>query len=276
MLVLLGPPFQGSDDEYSRLAQATGILAYELRTKIKPNAWGVVRALGDEQQALDLAATLVGLGFRVSVVDPAVAADPDRLFVPLRTLELTEGNLVLHLSERSMPIPYQALTAIVRGEVHIGVKPRAEQPSSSSTFRAVVPSARDIEVFRESSSATRELDAYAAVDLHFATVLWAARVDVRSFDFSPFGGVTGTVADLDRVAELVAERSGVRIDRAARVSSLASFTSAGPQRPTTPPPGQVAPGRREIPERFDAYSRLVAEAERRAARLSRSLSPPPR
>jgi hypothetical protein len=274
MLVLLGPPFQGSDEEYTRLAQATGILAYELRTKIKPNAWGVVRALGDEQQALELAMALGRQGFRVSVVDPAVAADPERVFVPLRTLELQESTLVLHLSERSMPIPYAALVGIVRGEVQIGAAPHRQQTSSSSTFRAVVPSAAELEVFRESTGA-RELDAYAAVDLHFATVMWAARIDTRSFDFSAFGAVNATAADLDRLAELVSERSGVRIDRASRVSSLASFTTAGPHRTTTPPPGQVAL-RRETPERFDAYSRLVAEAERKAARLARSLSPPPR
>ncbi len=140
MLVLLGPPFQGTDEEYARLAQATGILAYELRTKIKPNAWGVVRALGDERQALELAGLLAGQGFRVSVVDPALAGEPDRMFVPLRTIELSETGLVLHLTERSMAIPYPALVAIVRGEVQLGSRPRREMPSSS-TFRAVVPSA---------------------------------------------------------------------------------------------------------------------------------------
>lgn len=272
MLVLLGPPFQGSDEEYARLAEATGILAYELRTKLKSNAWGVVRALGDEHQAMELATTLGREGFRVSVVDPAVGADPDRVFVPLRTLELQESTLVLHLSERSMPIPYAALVAIVRGEVQIGAAPVRGPTSSSSTFRAVVPSASELEIFRESVG---ELDAYAAVDLHFATVMWAARIDVRAFDFSAFGAVNATAQDLDRLADRVSEHSGVRVDRASRVSSLASFTTAGPHRATTPPPGQVA-ARRETPERFDAYSRLVAEAERRAARLARSLAPPPR
>jgi hypothetical protein len=131
------------------------------------------------------------------------------------------------------------------------------------------------EVFRESAS-TR-LDAFAAADLHFATVLWAARVDARHFDFSSMGGRPGGGAqDLDRLVDLIAERAGLRVDRASKVSSVASFTSGGPVRSATPAPSQAAAPRREIPDRFDAYSRLIAEAERQVARLARASTRPPR
>jgi hypothetical protein len=273
MLVLLGPPFSGSEDEYSRLAAATGMLAYDLKTRIRPAAWGVVRALGNDQAATALCSVLRGQGFRVVVVDPVVASDPDRPFVALRAIELGESEVILHLSERKMPIGYRALLTLVRGEVQLGSRAR-RQPSSAG-FRAVVPTAADVEVFRETVSAS-ELDAYAAADLHFQTVLWAARIDVRNFDFSILGaGASGSAQDLDRVVDYLAERAGLRVDRASRISSVASYTGGGQGRSTSPIPGQVPTSRRELPERFDAYSRLVAEAERQAAKLTRTSTRPP-
>lgn len=266
MLVLIGPPFGGSDDEYGRLADATGILPYELKTKLKPSAWGVVKAIANAAHAEELALRLRAQGFRVAVVDPAVAADSARMFVPLRALELTENALVLHLSERSMPIAYRALLTIVRGEVQVGARPRT-RPSSSATFRAVVPDA-SVEVV-----APTQLDAYAAADLHFATVVWAARIDVRSFDFSIMGVSTGGAQDLDRLVDYLGERLGVRVDRGSRVSSVASFTGGGGSGRTTSPMGVPAP--KEVPERFDGYSRLVAEAERQAQRHARTSTRPP-
>ncbi len=272
MLVLLGPPFSGTEDDYARLAAATGLLAYDLKTRVKPGAWGVVRALGNTELAMELAGVLAAQGFRVSVVDPAVASDATRPFATLRALELRDTEMVLHLTERSMPIAYRALLTIVRGEVQIGARPPRSR-STSQTFRG--PTAADVEVFRETHSAS-ELDAWAAADLHFQTVLWAARIDVRSFDFSVMGaGATGTAQDLDRLVDLIAERAGVRVDRASRISSVASFATGGPGRSTSPVPGAVPPSRRELPERFDAYSRLVAEAERRAARRDRNSTRPP-
>jgi len=272
MLVLIGPPFQGNDAEYGRLAELTGILPYELRTKLKPGAWGVVRALADRGQAEALRERLWADGFRSAVVDPHVASDPGRMFVPLRAIELAETEVVLHLSERTMPIAHRALLTIVRGEVQVGARPRT-RPGSSSSFRAVVPNA-DLEVFREPSA--KELDAFAAADLHFATVLWAARIDVRSFDFSVLGQARGGVNDLDRLVDFLGERTGLRVDRGSRVSSVASFSAgAGAPRSATPVPGQSAPPRREAPERFDGYSRLVAEAERQLARLTRASTRPP-
>jgi len=269
MLVLIGPPFSGSDDEYGRLAQATGLLPYELRTKVKPGAWGVVKAIAAEVHAEELAERLRGQGFRVAVVDPAVAADPGRLFVPLTALEIHEGNLVLHLTERSMPIPFRALLTVVRGEVQLGARQRS-RPESSSTFRAVVPEAG------METAASTQLDAFAAADFHFATVLWAARIDARSFDFSVPGRPNGSAQDLDRLVDAIAERVGVRVDRASRVSSVASFTGGGgPTRVPTPMPGSAPQSRKEVPERFDAYSRLVAEAERQSQRHARTSTRPP-
>ena len=271
MLVLLGPPFSGNEEEFARLSAATGLLVYELKTKLKAGAWGVVKALGDPGQAEELAQVLRGTGFRVAVVDSAVVSDPARMFAPLRALELRQDELILHLKERSMPIPYRALLTVVRGEVQVGSRPR--RSSSSTSLAAAVQSSAD-EVFRESAST--QLDAFAAADIHFATVLWAARIDARQFDFSGLGGGTGTAQDLDRLVDLLAERTGLRVDRASKISSVASFTTGGPIRSPTPMPVHGAPQRREIPERFDAYSRLIAEAERQAARQMRvSTRPPP-
>ncbi|MCC6665048.1 MAG: hypothetical protein IT375_14960 [Polyangiaceae bacterium] len=270
MLVLIGPPFSGSEDEYGRLAELTGILPYELKTKLRASAWGVVRALADAGQAEALAGRIRARGFRVAVVDPAVAADPSRMFVPLRGLELTESALVLHLSERAMPIPYRAVLTLVRGEVQVGSRQRSSRASSSSTFRAVVPEA-NVEL-----APAAQLDGFAAADLHFATVLWSARIDARSFDFSILGEHSGGAQDLDRLVDALAERIGFRVDRASRVSSVASFTGAtGPSRQTSPIPGMLPAGKKEVPERFDAYSRLIAEAERQAQRHERQSTRPP-
>lgn len=265
MLVLLGPPFSGTDADYARLAQATGLVAYDLRTRLKPGVWGVVRALADAAQADALAADLSALGYRACAVDPAVGHDVSRPVVQLRTLELGEEQIVLHLRERSMSVPYAALLAIVRGEVQIGERPHSIRSSSSATFRAVVPSAADAGVFREQLQAAA-FDAYAAADLHFVTVLWVARIDVRTFDFSPLGLPGSSAQDLDRLVDMLSERSGVRADRASRVSSVASFAAAA-TRATTPAPGSPAAPRAPA-ERFDFYSRIVAEAERRTRGFS--------
>lgn len=267
MLVVLGPPFAGTDADFSRLAQVTGLVAYDLKTRLKPGAWGVVRALGDAAQAEELAERLRGEGFRACTLDPAIGADPERPFAQMRGLEIGDGKLVLHLLERSIPISARALLVVVRGEVHIGAKAPVSRASTSSTFRAVVPSASEMQVFRESMG-SGGFDAFAAADLHFATVAWGARIDARHFEFSPLGIATDSPAQsLDLLVELLSERIGVRVDRGSRASSLLSY-GAGPQRVATPVPGQPVPQRLPGDERFDAYSRLVAEAERRTRALA--------
>ncbi|MEO6603261.1 MAG: hypothetical protein ABIQ16_25475 [Polyangiaceae bacterium] len=263
MLVMLAPSFDGSNAAYGRLARATGMLAYDLKARIKPGVWGVVRALADEEQANALAQRLREDGFPVLVVSREVAHDPNRRIVTVRSLELRSDQLILHLREREMAIPFGALTCIVRGEVHTGHVPARSVTPSSSTFRAVVPSASDVQMFRESLPASG-FDAFAAADLHFATVLWAARLDARSFDFSRFGLTSESPAsDLDELVDTLAERASVRVDRGVRASSVVSalMQSANARGNTSVPP---APRSKEAAsdERFDPYSRVIAEAER--------------
>ena len=274
MLVVLGPPFEGTDSDYALLSRVTGLVAYDLKTRVKPGVWGVVRALGNELEAAALVDELRAQGFRACALEPAVGGDPARPFVPLTQLELGDDRMVLHLTERSMTIPYRALLVMVRGEVHLGSRPPSEHRTSSSTFRAVMPSAAEVAVFRE-KAASGELDAYAAVDIHFATVSWAARIDARGFDFAVLPERSGTLAgDLDLLMDLIVRKSGVRVDRGARASSLVSFAGA-PPRSGTPVPGQprIPPPPRD--DRFDAYSRLVAEAERLAPRQGSEAPPAP-
>lgn len=261
MIVMVGPPWAGSDEDYARLAGATGMLAYDLRTRLKPNFWGVVKPLGDPAQAQALAEVLSNQGFRACAVDPAVASDPMRPVVPLTGLELGPERLTLHLTERSMQVSSKALLVIVRGEVQLGQRTTQNRTSSSTSFRAVSQSAADLRAVSEA----RGFDAFAAADLHFATVAWVARVDARAFDFSFLPGNSGNVAqDLDLLVEYLSERTGARVDRGAKASSVLSY-AVGPVRSATPVPGQppvsrAPPGSTD--ERFDGYSRLVAEAER--------------
>src|SRR5437868_12361559 len=99
MLVMLAPSFDGSSDAYGRLARATGMLAYDLKSRIKPGVWGVVRALADEEQALALAQRLREEGLPVIVVPREVAHDPNRRIVTVRALELRSEQMILHLRE---------------------------------------------------------------------------------------------------------------------------------------------------------------------------------
>ncbi len=280
MLVLLGPPFDGTDEQYAQLASATGLLPYDLKTKLKPGMWGVVRALADPLQANELGQHLEAAGFRVCVVDPGIVHDAERRVVAVRAIELGPDQLVLTFRERRMPVDYRALIGVVRGEIQVG-RPgmSASGGGSSASMRAVTPSATELAAFRESQS---QNDAFAGADLHFATVLWVARIDARSFDFSEFGGRGANVAqDLDHFVDHLAERAGVRVDRNVRLSSVASFAARPPpMRSQSPVPGGSMTPRATLAvggdERFDGYSRLVAEAERRTRRfIPASLVPPP-
>jgi hypothetical protein len=271
MLVMLAPSFDGSNDAYARLVRATGMLAYDLKSRLKPGVWGVVRALADEEQAHELTRRLLAEGLPALIVPTEVAHDPQRRIVTIRALELGTEQIVLHLRERQMTIPFGALTCIVRGEVHTGQVPSRSHTPSSSTFRAVAPSTSDVQVFRESVSASN-FNAYAAADLHFATVLWVARLDARSFDFSSLGLASESPAsDLDQLVDVLSERSGVRADRGVRVSSVVSALQGGNFRTGSVP--SAAPRSKESPtdERFDPYSRVIAEAERLLA-LSRKVA----
>ncbi len=263
MLVLVGPPFEGRSDQYDELARMTGLVAYELRTKLKPNAWGVVRALGDQAQAMALRDQLTAGGYRAAIIEAQVAHDPERPIVTLRALSGDEQGLTLHLQSRSMSVPWGALLVVVKGQVT--VEPLRGR-GSSTTLRAVKPSSAEIESFRESLTSA-PTEAYLAADIHFITVPWIARVDTRTFDFG--AEAQGTPPDkLERLASWLTAQSGVRVDLAARSSSVQAFTEPGGRVRITPPPNPGAPAvRRSADEptpKFDGYSRLIAEAERQA------------
>jgi hypothetical protein len=262
MLVMLAPSFDGSNDAYARLVRATGMLPYDLKSRLKAGVWGVVRALADHEQAHELLQRLLAEGLPALIVPREVAHDSNRRIVTIRALELSTDHLVLHLREREMPIPFGALSCIVRGEVHTGQVPSRAGSPSSATFRAAAPINSDVQVFRESVS-TSNFDAYAAADLHFATVVWIARLDARSFDFSPLGLASESpAADLDQLVDVLSERSGVRVDRGVRVSSVVSTLTQSPGARS----GASAPSPRskdaQTDERFDPYSRVIGEAER--------------
>jgi hypothetical protein len=267
VLVLLGPPFEGTENEYKELSKVTGLVAYDLRTRLRPGLWGVVRALADTAQAETLAERIRQLGLTALAVDPIVAQDEQRSVATLRGLELQAEQMTLRFFERQMSIAYRSLLTIVRGEVRLGHAPAARTAPSSSTFRAVVPTAAEIKV------TTQEFDAFAAADLHFFTVPWLARIDARTFDFgSVVPGAKSHADALEQLVALLAERGAVRIDRGHRTSSVASYTEPrGFGRSPTPPPN-VAERPKPGDPRFDGYSRLIAEAERSWSRLSGSRS----
>ncbi len=273
MLVLLGPSFAGGDAEYQRLSKVTGMVAYDLRARLKPGTWGLVKALADEAEAERLSAALLAEGFPIVVVPREVATDPERPIVALRGLTIDDQGLTLQLRERAMTVPAAALSSIVRGEAQVGKAGAARNAgggTSSSTFRAVVPNANDLQVFRESMPSTN-FEAFAAADLHFHSVTWIARIDARSFDFRALGIAAASPAGaLDTLVDRLALLARVRVDRAARASSISSFTqqaSKGVAPHSMPPAAPMSQRAKEVAgdERFDPYSRVVGEAERRLA-----------
>lgn len=261
MLVLLSPEFDGSDQGYRALARATGLLPYDLRTRVKSGSWGLVKAFGDAAHAEELASKLVAAGFPVVCVARSVAIDPERRQVPVHRVELGPTDFSLTLKDRQMNVPYGALTCIVEGEVQPG-RVAAVPPGgvSSGALRAVTPGSGEMQVFREGQLAAPI--GFLAADLHFATVLWIARIDSRVFDFG--AERSGNVAvDLANLTKEIAARAGVRVDRNVRVSSVASFA----EQPATMRQGSSLPaslrGKMDAADaRFDSYSRVVGEAER--------------
>lgn len=316
MLVLLGPSFEDNRESCERLAQLTGLVAYDLRAKIKPGYWNVVRALADARQARQLCARLQDAGFPAVLIDSSRAWDPDRRFVSLMGLRFDGGGIVLQLWGREMTVANGVFLVGVRGEVGSAPHGRIPRPSSSVTYRAVVPTSSEPPALREPPG--RALDSYQALDLHFLTVKWVARVDPRTFDFSCAlgpGEGQSSVQALERLSEELASRCGVRIDRGARLSSLASFVTGQRQRGLTPAPSSREPGSRRsnaqspsaqtvsaswpgaqapgaqspgaqspsgqspstepVRDRADVYSLLVADAELAWRSLVRRSSRPP-
>jgi hypothetical protein len=277
MLVLMAPSFPGGDAAYGRLSKVTGMLAYDLRARLKPGLWGLVKTLADETEAARLAAALRAENFPSVVMAREVGNDPERPIVWLRGLAIEDRQLTLDLADRSMSVPVEALCCIVRGEAQVGKSSGVRGPApgsatSSATFRAVVPSAGDVQVFRESVGQT-SFEAFAAADLHFHSVNWIARIDARSFDFRQLGIAAQSPAQaLDTLVERLALLAQVRVDHGARASSVSSFTQQAARIPTPHPVPLAASGSQHRPkeisgdERFDPYSRVIGEAERLLAR----------
>ena len=251
MLVLLGPSFDGSSRSFEALAAAAQLVVYDLRSRCKPGYWGVVRAIADASQARALAHQLREAGFPVVAIDRASATETDHRFVRLAHVAFAQDELVLGVGDREMPVSYAAILTIVRGEVGSAARPSVGMRSSASSggFPAVT---RGLDV-----SPARSSDEYPAADLHFHTVRWTGRVDARHCDLSAVPGSTGHAPrDLELFLEELAKRSGVQVDRGARMSSLASYASER-QRRVTPVPGD---GLEAAPDPFDNYSCLVADA----------------
>jgi len=272
MLVLLGPGYEGHDDEISVLVGETALTPYDLRARLRPGDWGVVKAIANEEQAISLAARLVSKGLPACAISSAVGQDAERRIVYLRGLRFGQSSFSLRMFEREMTVPYGAVLVVVRGEVHVGRSPvlagaggsTASMRPSSSGVGLLSPGNVTGETLRELRS-TAGQDVFAAADIHFATVPWIARIDARELDFpEEYVDISNVAERLDRCVEDLAAHASVRVDRGLRTSSLASHTS-GPQRGTTPLPGGASSTRRlagPTDEHYDAYSRMVGEAER--------------
>ena len=274
MLVLLSPEYSGSELQIAQLAKVTGLLPYDLRTRLRPGVWGVVRVLADFDQAQVLVLQLTSLGFQAVAIDSAVGQDPERKIVYLRGLDVTDMGITLRLSERQMFVPFGALLTIVRGDVHLG---RSQRGSTLGALAGQLRSTPPLGPW--ASGATGEgptmgdgrnpgvTDVFAAADLHFVTVPWIARIDARELDFPVIVPLQLNAAErLDILVDWLANQAQIRVDRHLRVSSLGSHT-VGSRVAASTPQTSLSPSRRIVSamsdEHFDAYSRLVAEAERK-------------
>jgi hypothetical protein len=273
MLVMLSPEFSGSELQITQLVQVTGLLPYDLRTRLRPGTWGVLRVIADNDQALALVTRLTSLGFQAVAIDSAIGQDPERKVVYLRGLDVTEHGMTLRLSERQMFVPFGALLTIVRGEVHLG---RSQRGNTLGALAGQLRSTPQLGPWAGGMAGENVAigdgrnpgvtDVFAAADLHFITVPCIARIDARDMEFpSIVPPQTNAAERLDYLVDWLANRSQVRVDRHLRISSLSSHTIASRGVASTPQ-GSVPPPRRAgssaSDEHFDAYSRLVAEAER--------------
>jgi len=253
MFVLLGPNFDGTREAYQRLARATGLVSYDLKARVRPGTWGVVKLLGDAREAQALASTLRELGFEPVLIERSVLHDAERRAVSASSLRLDESELVLELPDRELRVPYRSLAVIVRGEVQPGRIATAANPSSGS-LRAVVAGGEAAFV-RDAQKLSFE--GYQAADLHFLEVPWIVRVGNRVLEHA---GLDHGPRALDALSDAIAERAQVRVDRGARTSSVAAFVEQpAPLRSMNPMPQSL---REQPDERFDPYSRVIGEAER--------------
>ncbi|HET9954331.1 MAG TPA: hypothetical protein VFQ61_07500 [Polyangiaceae bacterium] len=266
MFVLLGPDFEATPEAYARLEHATGLLSYDLRSRIRAGAWSVVKTLADPAEARALAAQLTEWGFRPVLLDRSIAYDPERYVVPLSGVEPDAQGLTLRLPEREMRVEFSALACIVRGEVQPGRQAQRGSPSltpGSGSFRV----SGGVELtHREQQNHT--FDSYQAADFHFVGVLWIGRLSLREL-----GSAAATPPRiLEQLVDQIALQAHVRVDRASRTSSVASFVEqAAPLRTMSSEPPGLREARRELgDQRFDPYSRVIGEAERNALESART------
>ena len=226
MLVLLGPSFAGGDAEYQRLSKVTGMVAYDLRARLKPGMWGLVKALADEVEATRLAAALKAEGFPIVVMAREVAGDPERPIVWLKGLSIDGQQLTLRLSERSMTVAAGALCSIVRGEAQVGKGSPgrlgiAGSATSSSTFGPWSPNADDLQCSRigVASQFRGVRGGRPALSLrHLDRAHRRALLRLKSCASGPAARPVLSIPG-DRLALL----GRVRVDRSARASSISSF-----------------------------------------------------
>jgi hypothetical protein len=267
MMLLVGPGFEGSPDDLRRLAELTGLVQYDIKTRLRAGSWGVLLVLADAGEAEALLVVLQQHGIPTVMINPMVAFDQSRRIVRVDSLSLESDALTIVAAGQSMRVDPKVLLVVVRGEVRANTG--GWRSSSSSRIQAVAPTAAEVQVFRERME-NEYTESFPGADLHFATVQWVARLDPRQLDFDALGiqGV-GPLAKLEQLAETLAQMADVRIDRSFPHSSLASFAErAPPLRTRTPMPSSPPSSPRNLGHQpFDGYSRLVGEAERVARGL---------
>lgn len=275
MLVLLGPRYSASDEELTLLAGETGLSAYDLKMRLRPGAWSVVRAVADSDQAVGMAERIRAAGLQCCALDSSVGLEPARQIVYLRGIDWEWSSVTLRLAEREMTVPIGALLTVVRGDVHLGRTHAGSTTArtSSSTLRAAPtatgmlsapPTAADVVVDQRAASA-REV--FMAADLHFVTVPWLARIDSRDCIIRGQQPESSNLAErLDRYIDELAQLARIRVDRDLKISNLVAHCSGVQRHPTPSPSSGPSSSRRsgvQSDEYFDAYSRLIGEAERR-------------
>lgn len=290
MLVIVGPSLDGAEKHTEVVCRLTGLAPYDLKTRLSPDSWGVVRALADPVEAEVLAENLRQIGLRAVAVDPAITRDPARRMVSVRTIELLSDVFIVNLRDGTLKLPYQKLIAIVRGELRSGETGLPRSGASRVSGPYLSATATPVEGWE--AVLAGGFDAMAVADLHFLDPLCVGRIDIKTFDFASLGFDNRNVEILEALVNRLASRAGVRVDRASRRSSLLSLVPVSPQPRSVAPesaagsdspsatatPCPVGSARASGPSsswsalrtlqravsdpRFDGYSRLVGEAER--------------
>lgn len=269
MLVLIGPRYSATSEELTLVASETGLTPYDLRMRLRPGAWSVVRAVADQEQALSVASRLASQGLQSCALNSAIGMDASRAIVYLRELVVSPSQVLLRMAEREMNVPLGALLTIVRGDVHLGRTLHAvPSTGSSSAMRAATPislqpSTATVSEAALDQRAGLDQDVFVAADLHFVTVPWIARIDARDCAIAGEEQRSGNYADrLDAVIDALSRMAGIRVDRDIKISNLPSHAASPQRQGTGNGPISTRRGHVSVDEYFDSYSRLIGEAER--------------